>query len=253
MLKLRESLVNSSNIGWSGSDPLPSLSGLSSLEVVYLNDNDFTSFPSDFFEGMTSLTSVSLDYNPFQPWEIPLSLKSATALKDFSANGANITGTIPDFFNNDVFPGLESLHLAMNSFEGGLPVNFSRAASITSLWLNGQKSNSGLNGTIAVLQNMTALTEIWLHGNDLTGPLPEFTGLVGLQKLSLRDNQFTGIVPQSLLNLSSLSVVNLTNNLLQGPTPEFPKGIRVDMNSGSNRFCTPNPGVACNHSVIFCY
>ncbi|KAJ9135681.1 hypothetical protein P3X46_032834 [Hevea brasiliensis] len=300
MLKLRESLGNSSNIGWSGSDPckwlhvscngnnqviavqighqnlggtlptelknltalvrfevmgnhltgsVPSLSGLSSLEVVYLNDNDFTSFPSDFFEGMTSLTSVSLDYNPFQPWEIPLSLKSATALKDFSANGANITGTIPDFFNNDVFPGLESLHLAMNSFEGGLPVDFSRAASITSLWLNDQKSNSGLNGTIAVLQNMTGLTEIWLHGNDLTGPLPEFTGLVGLQKLSLRDNQFTGIVPQSLLNLSSLSVVNLTNNLLQGPTPEFPNGIRIDMNSGSNRFCTPNPGVACNHSV----
>lgn len=297
MLKLRDSLGNPSNIGWSGSDPcnkwthvscdssnritaiqigrqnlkgtlpselknlaalqrlevmfnnltgpVPNLSGLNSLQVVLLHRNGFTSFPADFFDGMNSLTTVSLDYNSFQPWVIPASLKSATNLKDFSANGAHIIGTIPEFFNNDVFPVLQSLHLAMNSLEGELPGNFSRAPLITSLWLNGQK----LNGTIAVLQNMTGLTEIWLHGNQFTGPLPEFTRLDGLQNLSLRDNQFTGIVPVSLVNLTTLSVVNLTNNLLQGPTPNFPSSVIADMNSASNRFCTSTPGGSCDPRV----
>ncbi|OAY29338.1 receptor protein kinase TMK1 [Manihot esculenta] len=300
MLKLRDSLGDPSNIGWSGSDPckwkhvscdasnrvtriqighlnlegtlppelknltaletlevmsnnlrgsVPNLSGLSSLQVVLLHNNGFTSFPSDFFDGMTSLTSMNLDYNPFQPWEIPSSLKSATALKDFSANGANITGTIPEFFNSDVFPGLENLHLAMNFLVGGLPLNFSRASSITSLWLNGQRSNSGLNGTISVLQNMTGLREIWLHGNQFTGPLPEFTGFNVLQKVSLRDNQLTGIIPASLMNLPTLSVLNLTNNLFQGPTPKFPSKVIVDMDSGSNRLCLTTPAVACDYRV----
>ncbi|EEF34847.1 receptor protein kinase TMK1 [Ricinus communis] len=227
------------------SGPVPSLSGLSSLQVVLLHNNEFSSFPSDFFNGLNSITTVSLDYNPFTPWEIPVSLTNASTLKEFSANKASITGKIPDFFNNDVFPGLESLHLAMNSLEGELPGSFSRSPTITSLWLNGQR----LNGTISVLQNMTGLTEIWLHMNQFTGPLPEFNDFNGLQKLSLRDNRFTGIVPESLVKLPTLSVVNLTNNLLQGPTPEFPDSVRVDMTSESNRFCTPNPGVACDHRV----
>ncbi|XP_065855179.1 receptor protein kinase TMK1-like [Euphorbia lathyris] len=228
---------------------LPSLSGLSSLEVIYLHNNGFTSIPSDFFDGMNSLATVSLDYNPFQPWEIPSSLQSATTLKEFSANGANIIGKIPEFFNNDAFPGLEILHLAMNSLEGGLPANFSRASLITSMWLNGQKSTSQLNGSIAVLQNMTGLTEFWLHGNQFTGPLPEFEGFNGLNTAGFRDNQFTGTVPASLVNLPTLSVVNLTNNLFQGPTPKFPNSVKVDMNSGSNRFCTDTPGGACDHRV----
>ncbi|KAF2316681.1 hypothetical protein GH714_042022 [Hevea brasiliensis] len=247
-LKNLTALVKLEVMGNKLKGPVPSLSGLSSLQEVLLHNNGFTSFPSDFFDGMTSLMSVSLDYNPFQPWEIPSSLRSATALKDFSANGANITGTIPDFFNNDVFPGLESLHLAMNFLEGVLPANFSQASFITSLWLNSQKSNSRLNGTITVLQNMTSLTEIWLHSNQFTGPLPEFTGFNGLEKVSLRDNQLTGIVPASLVNLPTLSVVNLTNNLLQGPTPKFPSQVIGDMNDGSNRFCLPTPA-SCDHRV----
>ncbi|KDP38160.1 hypothetical protein JCGZ_04803 [Jatropha curcas] len=300
MIKLRDSLGNPSNIGWSGSDPckwihvecnpsnqvtkiqiagkgltgtlpsdlkkltalqilevmsnnltgpVPSLAGLSSLQTLNLHDNGFSSFPSDFFSGMSSLSSVNLDYNPFEPWVIPTSLQSASTLKDFSANGANIIGTIPDFFNNDVFPTLETLHLAMNYLEGPLPGNFSRSSSVTSLWLNGQKSNSKLNGTIAVLQNMTGLAEVWLHGNQFTGPLPEFNGFDALQNLSLRDNQFTGIVPASLVNLPTLSVVNLTNNLLQGPTPKFLDSVRVDMISGSNRFCTSTAGGSCDPRV----
>ncbi|CAI9756979.1 unnamed protein product [Fraxinus pennsylvanica] len=59
---------------------------------------------------------------------------------------------------------------------------------IESLWLNGQK--------LGVIQNMTFLKEVWLHGNGFSGPLPDFSGLKNME--SLRDNSFTGPVPLSL-------------------------------------------------------
>ncbi|KAJ6431635.1 hypothetical protein OIU84_019007 [Salix udensis] len=229
MMKLRDSLGNPSTLGWSGSDP-------------------FRGHGQPADRCTTEFISVYLDYNPFESWEIPESLKDASALREFSANGANVIGKIPEFFNSSVFPGMESLHLAFNYLEGGLPLSFS-GSTIQSLWLNGQKSNSRLNGTISILQNMTSLNEIWLQGNHFTGPLPDFSGMVSLKVLNLRDNSLTGVVPPSLLSVSTLSVVNFTNNKLQGPMPSFAKTVSVDMISGTNNFCLDNPGVACNATV----
>ncbi|KAK9277546.1 hypothetical protein L1049_007091 [Liquidambar formosana] len=230
--------------GLSGS--LPSLSGLSSLQVLLLSNNNFTSIPPDFFAGMSSLQAVAIDYNRFSPWQIPASLRDASALQNFSATSANIIGKIPDFFGSDTgLAGLVNLHLAFNSLEGGLPSSFS-GSSIQSLWLNGQTTK--LNGTIDVLQNMTSLTEVWLHMNGFSGPLPDLSGLKDLRSLSLRDNSFTGPVPVSLVNLPFLQIVNLTNNLLQGPIPKFDSSVAVDM-SGTNSFCLSVPGAACDSRV----
>ncbi|KAL4355269.1 hypothetical protein GQ457_06G026350 [Hibiscus cannabinus] len=223
------------------SGPVPSLSGLSSLLVVMLSNNLFTSFPADFFSGLSSLQSLEIDNNPFSAWEIPQSLQNASALQNFSANSANITGKIPDIFGSDAFPSLTILHLALNSLEGELPLSFS-GLSLNSLWVNGQKSNSRLTGSIAVIQNMTLLEEVWLQSNSFSGPIPDLSGLKSLQTLSLRDNSFTGPVPASLMKLESLKTVNLTNNLLQGPVPVFGDSVSVDMVKDSNRFCLPSPG-----------
>ncbi|GLU02685.1 hypothetical protein SLE2022_199260 [Rubroshorea leprosula] len=222
---------------------IPSLAALSSLQEANFSNNHFTSFPADFFVGLTSLQTVVLDYNPFAPWEIPASLKEATALQSFSAISANLTGTIPDIFGSGIFSNLIQLHLSFNQLEGGLPASFS-GSMIQSLWLKGMK----LNGWIQVLQNMTSLTEVWLDGNQFTGPLPDFSQLTQLANLSLRDNLFTGVVPMSLVDLQSLYVVNLTNNLLQGPTPKF-AAAHVDILTDSNRFCLSDPGVACDNRV----
>ncbi|OIT07108.1 PREDICTED: receptor protein kinase TMK1-like [Nicotiana attenuata] len=230
------------NNGLTGS--LPSFSGLDSLQSLLLNNNGFTSIPTDFFDGLTSLQSVYLDKNQFSPWSIPESLKSATSIQTFSAVSANITGTIPDFF--DAFASLTNLHLSFNSLEGPLPSSFS-GSQIQSLWLNGLKGR--LNGSIAVIQNMTQLTELWLQGNAFSGPLPDFSGLSQLQNCSVRDNSLTGPVPNSLVNLPSLKEVILTNNFLQGPTPKFPSSVQVDMLADTNSFCLSQPGVPCDSRV----
>ncbi|XVF03000.1 hypothetical protein REPUB_Repub04eG0223000 [Reevesia pubescens] len=224
--------------------PIPSLAGLSQLQEANFHNNNFSYFPSDFFTGLTSLNSISLDYNNFEPWEIPESVKEASSLKTFSANKANIKGRFPALFDADTFSGLMELHLAMNNLEGELPAGFA-GSNIQSLWVNGQS----LNGTIEVIQNMSALTEVWLHGNQFSGPLPDFSMLTQLRNLSLRDNQLTGVVPLSLVNLKSLYIVNLTNNELQGPTPKFDDNVIFDMTPGSNSFCLVDPGAACDDRV----
>ncbi|XP_043699199.1 receptor protein kinase TMK1-like [Telopea speciosissima] len=71
--------------------PLPSLSGLGSLQFLLLSNNQFSSIPADFFNGLSSLQVAELDKNPFSAWEIPDSLQNATSLANFSANSANIT------------------------------------------------------------------------------------------------------------------------------------------------------------------
>ncbi|MCD7462969.1 mitogen activated protein kinase [Datura stramonium] len=223
---------------------LPSFAGLSSLQSILLSDNGFTSIPNDFFDGMTSLQSVYLDKNPFSPWSVPESLKNASSLQIFSASSANITGTIPDFFG-DALPSLTDLHLSFNNLEGPLPSSFS-GSSIQSLWLNGLQGR--LNGSIALVQNMTQLTQLWLQGNEFSGPLPDLSGLTQLHDCNLRDNSLTGPVPNSLVNLPSLKMVNLTNNLLQGPMPKFPSSVLVDMLPDTNSFCMSQPG-PCNPLV----
>lgn len=222
-----------------------------SLQRLVIHRNKFSSFPSDFFKGMSSLQEVRMDNNPFLQWQVPDSLRDCVALQIFSAESANLVGTIPEFFGKDgPFPGLVYLSLSDNSLEGGLPETLG-GSSIENLLVNGQNSNSKLNGTLAVLQKMTSLKQIWAHGNAFTGPIPDLSKLNQLFDLGLRDNQLTGVVPPSLWDLPSLKVVNLTNNNFQGPIPKFRDGVAVDndLGRGRNQFCTSVPGEPCSPLV----
>ncbi|KAH9611165.1 hypothetical protein KSS87_016364, partial [Heliosperma pusillum] len=244
-LKVFEVMIN--NL----SGPLPSFKGLSSLQTLNVHNNQFDSIPSDCFDGLTSLAAVYLDNNPFSAWSIPDGLQSAISLTNFSAVSTNIVGKIPDFFNSSTFPSLVNLRLSLNSLEGGVPSGFG-SLPLQTLWLNGQKDSNGartLNGTVEFLQNMTQLVQIFFNMNGFTGPIPDLSGLSGLQDLNLRDNRLTGPVPPSITKMLSLKVVNFTNNALQGPTPKFSSSVAVDMLPNLNSFCLTDPGAECDSRV----
>ncbi|GAU20373.1 hypothetical protein TSUD_11910 [Trifolium subterraneum] len=152
------------------------------------------------------------------------------------------------------------IQIQKNGIEGSLPEELSKlsnlpnslsGSSIQKLWVNGQMGNNQLNGTLSVLQNMTSLLQIWVHGNSFTGPIPDFSNLGQLYDVSLRDNHLTGVVPSSLTSLQSLKVVNLTNNDLQGSPPKFQNGVKVDMDmdKGRHSFCTKVVGQPCSPLV----
>uniref|UniRef100_A0A2N9GX28 Protein kinase domain-containing protein n=1 Tax=Fagus sylvatica TaxID=28930 RepID=A0A2N9GX28_FAGSY len=226
------------------SGPIPALANLSSLQQLYLDNNNFTSIPNDFFQGLTSLQILTLTQNiDLAPWSIPTELTQATSLVTFYASNANINGSLPDIFAS--LPSLQDLRLSYNNLTGPLLKSFG-GSGIKNLWLNNQLT--GLSGKINVLSSMTQLSQAWLHKNQFTGPIPDLSNCTSLFDLQLHYNQFTGLIPASLMLISSLKNVSLDNTELQGPYPKFPSGTKVTLD-GINSFCLTTPGLACDPQV----
>ncbi|KAJ1402005.1 Serine-threonine/tyrosine-protein kinase, catalytic domain [Sesbania bispinosa] len=69
------------------------------------------------------------------------------------------------------------------------------------------------------LNNMEALTELWLDGNLLTGPLPDMGNLINLKIVHLENNKLIGRLPSYLGSLSSLQALFIQNNSFSGEIP----------------------------------
>ncbi|KAJ0519221.1 putative protein kinase RLK-Pelle-LRR-I-1 family [Helianthus annuus] len=78
-------------------------------------------------------------------------------------------------------------------------------------------SGKNLTGSIpSELTKLTSLEQLWLDGNALTGPIPDFTGCPNLKIIHLENNQLSGDLPSSLADLPNLSQLYVQNNLLTG-------------------------------------
>ncbi|XP_009794479.1 receptor-like kinase TMK4 isoform X1 [Nicotiana sylvestris] len=219
------------------SGPLPSFSNMSNLAEIFLDNNQFTSVPQGFLLGVPNLVTLSISENgKLSPWQIPTYLTESTNLGSFYASNSSIIGVIPDFF--DSFPNLMNLRLSYNNLTGSLPASF-RGSEIRNLWLNNQLK--GLSGTINVIENMTQLSQVWLHANSFTGSIPDLSNCESIFDLQLRDNQFTGVVPESVMTLPKLLNITLQNNKLQGPMPQFKDGVKFNLGT-TNSFCKDSPG-----------
>lgn len=81
-------------------------------------------------------------------------------------------------------------------------------------------SSMNLTGNIpSDLTKLSGLVELWLDGNSLTGPIPDFTGCVDLKIIHLEKNQLTGGLPSSFMGLPSLKELYVQNNMLSGTMP----------------------------------
>ncbi|XP_057807494.1 LOW QUALITY PROTEIN: receptor-like kinase TMK3 [Salvia miltiorrhiza] len=224
---------------------LPSFSGLSNLQHAYLNSNEFETIPLDFFHGLSNVMVIALDYNPLNQssgWALPHDLAECTRLVNFSCSFCNIIGEIPLFFGK--LSSLNSLRLSSNRLSGGIPSSF-HGSLLQILWLNDQE-NGGMNGSISVVGSMVLLTQLWLHGNQFTGPIPDTIGyLASLRELNVNGNQLVGLIPPSLTRLT-LKVLDLSNNLFMGPMPKLNA---ASLSYGSNSFCQSGPGLQCDPQV----
>ncbi|KAG4910375.1 hypothetical protein JHK87_056491 [Glycine soja] len=98
-----------------------------------------------------------------------------------------------------------------------------------------------LSGSLSpFVANMTALTNIWLGNNSLSGQIPDLSSLKILETLHLEDNQFSGEIPSSLGDISSLQEVFLQNNNLTGQIPANLIGKPgLDIRTSGNNFLSP--------------
>ncbi|KAL8556327.1 hypothetical protein ACS0TY_003947 [Phlomoides rotata] len=157
--------------------PLPRFAP--SLQRVQLNENNFTSIPPDFFKGMNSLQTVSLDKNSFNSWVISDDFfKGMNSLQTFSASQANITGPLPDFSKNIQ---LQNLSLSDNMLTGPVPDS---------------------------LVGLQSLYMVNLTNNRLQGRRPKFSSSVQIHDMAAGLNRFC--LPDPGVNCDPR-----VNNLLQ--------------------------------------
>lgn len=120
-------------------------------------------------------------------------------------------------------------------------ITCSGGSSVRVIGLN--LTSMGLLGSISPnIANLTALNDIWLGSNNLSGSIPDLSSLRMLKTLHLEDNQLDGPIPSSLGSIDRLQELFLQNNNLTGQIPrslQEKSGLRV---SPGNPFLDPpNP------------
>ncbi|KAF3457169.1 hypothetical protein FNV43_RR01826 [Rhamnella rubrinervis] len=104
-------------------------------------------------------------------------------------------------------------------------------------------TSMGLSGSLSPsIANMTALTNIWLGNNKLSGPIPDLSSLKLLEILRLEDNKFTGEIHSSLGEIDRLHQLFLQNNYLTGQIPKTLIGKPgLDLRTSGNLLSAPSP------------
>ncbi|KAL0877856.1 hypothetical protein Bca101_027562 [Brassica carinata] len=193
-----------------------SLFTIPSLQVVYLDDNQFTG-PIEFVNTSKSSSSPKLEI---------LSLSSNIFI-----------GLVPESISN--FLNLGEINLCENNFNGPIPRSISKLVNLHDLNL----ANNNLKGQVSA--SLWRLTTVTLSNNffsSFENPSEETV----IQALDLNSNSFQGPFPHWVCNAKGLSFLDLSNNLFNGSIPLCLKNSIVsfsDLILRNNSFSGPLPDI----------
>lgn len=184
------------------------------LDTLIMSDANITDMIPNWLSNITLfMTTLDLSVNKLVGGISVLCDAQFLRLIDLSKN--LLSGRIPSCLSN--LEELRSLNLADNSLEGEIP---SSLGDLTIRFLHLQKNN--LQGKIPLsFQNLTWLERLDLGENKLKDVFPTWIGekLQSLELLRLNSNQFYGVIPLELCQISSLCWLNLAGNNLYGTIP----------------------------------
>ena len=246
-------------------------SHLSEISQLYLTAQNISSLKSGDFDGLTSLTLLSIDVNPIEslPSDVFFGLTELYSL----VLSSNELGSLP----SDVFSGLTKLvYLVLSGNElVSLPADiFSGLGALTELNLDGNKLSSlpsglfsGL-GTLEILElssnkltslpenifsGLTALDSLRLFANDLTTlPSEVFSDLSSLEYLTLSQNDFSSLPSDAFSGLTALETLNMaTSKLTSLPSEIFSDLTSLEtLNLAFNRLASLPSGVFSDLSPL---
>ncbi|XP_010532869.1 PREDICTED: putative kinase-like protein TMKL1 [Tarenaya hassleriana] len=168
-----------------------------------------------------------------------LSLFKDTSLHLLSLQlpSANLTGSIPREIGE--FSMLQSLFLNINSLTGSVPLELGYTSSLSDVDLSGNTLAGVLPPSVWNLCDK--LVSFRLHGNSLSGTLPEpalpDSTCDNLQVLDLGGNKFTGGFPEFITRFKGLKDLDLSSNVFEGPVHEGLAGLKLErLNLSHNNF-----------------
>ncbi|XP_066339045.1 receptor-like protein EIX2 [Miscanthus floridulus] len=208
---------------------------LSNLTDLDLNSNKLDGvITEEHLVSARSLKYIDLSYNALKieissDWQPPFRLDTAyfascqmgplfpswlkwhVNIINLDISSAGIADRLPQWFS-DAFLNVEFMVISNNQLNGTLPTDMS-SMSLEGLYL----SSNQLTGQIPTLP--PNISSLYLSNNFLSGPLPSAVGSTNLDTLSLFSNRLTGHIPESFCKYQQLSVLDLSNNFLEGEPP----------------------------------
>ncbi|CAM9002597.1 unnamed protein product [Rhodiola kirilowii] len=204
-------------------EDIPStLGNISSLTILLLSDNRLVgSIPSSLGK-LGSLIILSLGINNLSG-PLPLSLYNLSSLTTLSLVDNGLSGNILEKFGV-CFPHLESVTVANNYFTGIIPSTITNISALKIFDVGGNQLNGNIPENIGMLNNL----KFFSVGTNKLGSgkiddlefLSSFANMTNLETLNLIGNQFGGVIPQLVGNLSSsLQRLSLGRNRIYGSIP----------------------------------
>ncbi|XP_075486618.1 putative LRR receptor-like serine/threonine-protein kinase At1g07650 isoform X1 [Primulina tabacum] len=209
-------LVDLSFMGNRLSGPFPKvITKMTTLVNLSLEGNRFSgAIPLDIGI-LVNLQKFVLSSNAFTG-ELPVEFSKLTSLTDLRISDNNFTGKIPDFISS--WTQIEKLHIQGCSLSGPIPSSISTLTSLTDLRIS--DLNSG-GSTFPPLSNMQSMKVLILRNCLLEGEIPKYLAdMEKLKNLDLSFNNLSGQIPDSS-GLSKLDFLYFTGNRLTGHIPEW--------------------------------
>ncbi|KAH6837549.1 hypothetical protein C2S53_009856 [Perilla frutescens var. hirtella] len=191
-----------------------SLLKLRSLSVIRLDENTFSSpFPDFFadFPNLEVLTMSSCDLSGVVPSKL-FRIKSLQSI-DLD-NNRDLEGSLPEFPVNG---SLQKLVISFTIFSGNVSESIGNLRMLSNVDLRSSNFSGPIPSTI---KNLNHLVYLDLSQNKFSGSVPSFAFLKNLEVLNLHGNRLTGKIPDShLKGLGNLDFLDLSGNLIEGEVP----------------------------------
>ncbi|XP_004500811.1 probable LRR receptor-like serine/threonine-protein kinase At2g16250 [Cicer arietinum] len=190
------------------------LGNLTSLNVLYLSDNNLTGNVPHSLGQLSGLSVLDLSRNSLNGI-IPISFGFLVNLSYLDMSGNFLAGPVPSGLGT--LSRLKYLNLSGNDLSS-LPAQLGGLTSLVDLDLSG---NYFSGGVFPDLKGSRNLRRLMLGNSMLNGPLPAelFTVSLQLQIIVLRKNNLTGSLPVEFWSLPSLTFVDVSSNSFSGLLP----------------------------------
>ncbi|XLS55549.1 hypothetical protein HN51_005304 [Arachis hypogaea] len=204
------------------SGPLPSFNKSKNLQYLSLLQNELTgTILSTQWEELLNLCIINLGDNFFSG-KIPKSLFTIPSLQEVTLSDNGFEGLL-DEFQNATASTLELVDLSINKLEGPIPLSLFGLKRLSLLNLSSNK----FNGTIhldTIHKKLPYLRVLGLSNNKLSVEIADedpslsfFPNLTNVLLASCNLKKF----PSFLKNQPKLFDLDLSNNLIQGPIPNW--------------------------------
>ncbi|KAK3409710.1 hypothetical protein EUGRSUZ_J01806, partial [Eucalyptus grandis] len=213
---------------------LIAIASMSKLTKVLISLNNLSGNFPEFFGNLTSLVFIIAGHNNF--------------VGRFPQN--QLEGSLP-LDLGVTLPNLIELNVADNQFIGPIPAAISNATNLMDLSITINK----FSGNVPTVEKLNQLQWIVASYNQLGSDAPcdlkflDSINSTSLQVLDISDNNFSGILPESIGNLSSqINRMTIENNRLSGNIPSSIgnlQGLEL-LSMGNNKFTGNIPDTIAN-------